>query len=79
MIDVARRKGDPRQHALALQCTFRFGEQVAKSIVQRDAVAELKALFKSKKGLREALETAENLTLAKMLNWGTKATRRSSR
>ena len=78
-IDVARRKGDARQHALALQCAFRFGEQVAKLSVQRDAVNELKALFKSKKGLREALETAENLTLAKMLSWGAKSKRRSSR
>ena len=79
MIDVARRKGDPRQHALALQCAFRFGEQLAKPRVQHDAAAELRALFKSKKGLREALETAENLTLAKMLGWGAKPTRRAGR
>lgn len=79
MINVARRKGDARQHALALQCAFRFGEQVAKLSMQRDAVAELKALFKSKAGLREALETPGNLVVAKMLGWGAKSGGRALR
>ena len=74
-IDVARRKGDARQHALALQNAFRFGEQLAKPSVQRDAVADLKALFKRKKGLREALDVPENAVLNRMLTWGVRVKR----
>ena len=74
-IDVARRKGDARQHALALQCAFRYGEQVAKLDVQRNAASELNALCKSKKGLREALGVPGNVVVDRMLAWGAKAKR----
>jgi hypothetical protein len=67
--DVALRKGDARQYALALECNFRYGEQQNRGSLQSEAVAELRRLFREHKLLRTELDRPDMPTIRRMLAW----------
>lgn len=67
--DVAQRKGDARQYALALECTFRYGEQQHRASLQAEAVSALKRIFREHKLLRTELDRSDMPTIQRMLVW----------
>jgi hypothetical protein len=67
--EVAQRKGDARQYALALECNFRYGEQQNRTSLQAEAAAELKRLLRSHKLLRTELDRSDMPAIKRMLAW----------